>query len=1646
MKNWSKFTLAIAFLATYAMSAPSIWNGTADISWYESSAQAYNLTTAEQLAGLAQLVNDGTSDFSGKTITIGADIFLNDTIGAGAGVWANKSHREWTPIGTQSTPFKGEFDGLAGKKNRKIYGLYINDTTKNYVGLFGYTDGVRISNLDLLVGKIAGGNTVGALAGNSRYGAVENVHSELDVSGKNWVGGLIGWSTSSITDCVIKASVAGRDTVGGVAGYSSGTVKNSNHLEGNVKGGNYVGGLIGLSNYAMSSSVDVLYIDESYSIGSVNGYSFVGGLIGADISSGYGSNNKKIFLKSYSEGIVNGKSYVGGFIGLITNDYNYKTFVVIDSCYHNKGNVTADSIYVGGLLGYASNADLSVKNSNHDMGLVKGTKYVGGLVGFHSALRDSISNSFANGNVYGDDYTGGLAGYSISLINESYHKGDVVGKNNVGGLAGYGYHVKKSFHKGFVQGKSNVGGLMGQSYKVFDSFSEGNVIGESYIGGLIGVSEGSVVKTHVCGNVTGKENYVGGLVGFSLYSGSGVETISTAEDSYVVGNVSGANYVGGLVGLDSINGTSPNLQISKPILRSYFEGSVKGHNYVGGIAGKINGGFSGNVSGSGINSYIRSVYHANGEIYGDSNYIGGIVGYTFGLIFDSYALSNAVIGKDTIGGIAGICRRNIVNVYSNSTVKGVHTVGGLAGFVNSVTNSYFVGDSVVGVYQVGGLVGIANGNVDSSFSTTNVKGDDNVGGLIGSSHGNISNSFALGNVVGDVDHSSAGNDNLGGLVGYAYKGSISKSLAKGNVSGTTKLGGLVGRFDGTSITQSYANGNVIGNYYGDPADEVGNFYIGGLVGYAKGSVSESYASGVVKGMDEDPVYTGCLVGYVDGSLTIDDSYFDNEKCSLGIEGKKGSKTAGAIIANSSGKTTAEMQDEMTFANWDFANAWNILDDSYPFLLFFANSFVNADVTTASLKNMVYDGKAKTPAVTKVELGGVVLEENTDYQYSYQNNIDAGTASIKICGLGVYSGCKIIPFTIAPISLKITLGKIENQVYDTFEKTPAISIYDGETLMDDKSFSVEYANNINAGTASVRVSLTGNYSGSASTTFTIEKAKSIIEELPTAGEIFYGQTLKKSSLEGGSANVEGSFVWSKTDIVPDLVNDGYEVKFVPKDAANYLGATGVVSLVVRKCVVSFTFEGTVLQLDSLMYGDIPQFDGDLPKKNSAQYEYAFKTWSPKISAATGNQTYVAVFDSTLRKYTVSFYSGDSLLQSSEVEYGSTPTLKGANPKKTMSEGFSYTFKGWSPKIVSVTDNADYFAVYDSTLRKYTITFKNGTTTLQTSDVAYGTKPSYTGITPTKTSTTQYTYAFKGWNPTIVSVTGVATYTAVFDSTLRKYSVTFKNGSTTLQTSEVAYGSKPSYTGSTPTKTSTTQYTYTFKGWNPTIASVTDAATYTAVFDSTLRKFTVTFKNGSTTLQTIDVAYGAKPSYTGSSPTKTSTDKYSYTFKGWNPTVAAVTRAATYTAVFDSTLRKYTITFKNGTTTLQTSEVAYGTKPSYTGSTPTKKATNKYTYKFKGWNPAIATVTKAATYQAVFDSTKVMGIVDGRLASLGVAVSAVSRTIQISAASKNAAYAILDMQGRVLLRGRVESANFNIAVPNAGNYLVRVGKVTRKVQVK
>ena len=63
-----------------------------------------------------------------------------------------------------------------------------------------------------------------------------------------------------------------------------------------------------------------------------------------------------------------------------------------------------------------------------------------------------------------------------------------------------------------------------------------------------------------------------------------------------------------------------------------------------------------------------------------------------------------------------------------------------------------------------------------------------------------------------------------------------------------------------------------------------------------------------------------------------------------------------------------------------------------------------------------------------------------------------------------------------------------------------------------------------------------------------------------------------------------------------------------------------------------------------------------------------------------------------------------------------------------------------------------------------------------------------------------------------------------------------------------------------------------------------------------------------------------------------------------------------------------------------------------------------------------------------------------------LAVVGRNIQIAGAQAGKVYTLLDMQGRVMKRGVVESGNFNLGVPGAGTYLVSIGSQTRAVSVK
>lgn len=125
----------------------------------------------------------------------------------------------------------------------------------------------------------------------------------------------------------------------------------------------------------------------------------------------------------------------------------------------------------------------------------------------------------------------------------------------------------------------------------------------------------------------------------------------------------------------------------------------------------------------------------------------------------------------------------------------------------------------------------------------------------------------------------------------------------------------------------------------------------------------------------------------------------------------------------------------------------------------------------------YDGTPKEPAVRSD------LTENVDFTVSYSNNTAVGTATVNITGIGNYDGTASITFRILPKSLKgmaISLAQT-GLTYDGAPKCPAVSI-DG--LAEGTDFRVVYADNTNAGTASVSVIGLGNYTDTETTSFPI----------------------------------------------------------------------------------------------------------------------------------------------------------------------------------------------------------------------------------------------------------------------------------------------------------------------------------------------------------------------------------------------------------------------------------------------------------------------------------------------------------------------------------------------------------------------------------
>lgn len=142
----------------------------------------------------------------------------------------------------------------------------------------------------------------------------------------------------------------------------------------------------------------------------------------------------------------------------------------------------------------------------------------------------------------------------------------------------------------------------------------------------------------------------------------------------------------------------------------------------------------------------------------------------------------------------------------------------------------------------------------------------------------------------------------------------------------------------------------------------------------------------------------------------------------------------------------------------------------------------------------YTGKEWKPEVA-VSFNDAALTADTDYTVSYENNINAGTAKIIITGIGDhFTGSTEKTFTINSAEISgCTFAPIADVTYNTKAHTPEVTVaISGRTLEADKDYTVSYASNINAGTATVTVTGKGNFTGTASKDFAIAQAYLSVE--------------------------------------------------------------------------------------------------------------------------------------------------------------------------------------------------------------------------------------------------------------------------------------------------------------------------------------------------------------------------------------------------------------------------------------------------------------------------------------------------------------------------------------------------------------------------
>ncbi len=821
-------------------------------------------------------------------------------------------------------------------------------------------------------------------------------------------------------------------------------------------------------------------------------------------------------------------------------------------------------------------------------------------VGLFGRNNGKIANAgILDSYFYGTSKVGGMCGNNYTgTISNCYNTGSVSGIGTAGGVSGYNYtgSITNCYNTGNVSGSSGfVGGVSGYNSKgtIINSYNAGSVSGLEYVGGVSGYNDGgTITNCYNTGSSVSGSGYVGGVNGRNQ---------GTITNCYNTSSVSGKErYVGGVIGRNESNATITNCYYDSAIYTGNaigandgttekVEGKTTEQFKTGEVAYLLQNGQSEEIWGQTIGTDTYPVLHGP-KVYKSITYMGCNDSSEIASVSYSNEKKD-VFGKHNFED--GICRYCGEKLAATVT-KGDETISCVS-LPEAISYAENMPDSVVTVMEdTNTALDINNPDSDFTIDINGHKTDD-----IDVKNGKITiiDSKTGGDVKGHLD----------------IKKDSTVTIGNVKISGTIHtMGQLI--LNGGDINKIILADETIKLYFNNSDIKINDgIYLYGI-----------YGEKIIINAEPHNVIPIVLDG-------------------IGVQQGAAYAVAGDGIALKSDWFNASSDDSII----DLSTS---IEDNKLRIGALLNDKVYAELDEN--KNIIYSGSELKPSVKVYynwdNMFSVQLKEGSDYNVTYSDNINAGTATAIVTGIGAYSGTKNVTFTIEPkkISSPTFDGLKPEYTYTGQKVEPEFALMDGETVIPSSEYEVSYSDNTEVGTATITITdaTGGNYDINCKAEFDIVKADPVISELPVADPISYDphKTLNEASISGGAVigvsgeNITGTWSWADDSTVPVVDVTDYDVVFTPDDQKHYNSIRGTIQVNVLTANVNIADLPTASAITygdslakSVLYGGTAYFDGINKVEIFGTFAWKDDSLKPFVS------------DSDKTLYTVVFTPADSV---------------------------------------------------------------------------------------------------------------------------------------------------------------------------------------------------------------------------------------------------------------------------------------------------------------------------------------------------------------------------------------------------------------------